>query len=139
MAGMQLRLQKDLFTPCDEQLLTVVHCFKVSTDKKVNKGNKDIYLCLVNEASNQAGYQVGHSFNHAIMTLVLGQFLKNWLIMKEVVFHLLNMDTTIIDKWQLNVSSDTVIISWSPCCVNVGLEFISLAMYCIRPSSNHHV
>lgn len=71
---MQLRLQKDLFTPCDEQLLTVVHCFKVSADKKVNKSNKDIYLCLVNEASNQSGYQVSHSQRCTVSPLIITIF-----------------------------------------------------------------
>ena len=58
MAAMQLRLQKDLFAPCDEQLLTSVHCFKAAHDKKLHKTNKDIFLCLANEATNQPGYQV---------------------------------------------------------------------------------
>jgi hypothetical protein len=69
MAGIQLRLQKDLFTPCDEQLLTAVHCFKISTDKKVTKNNKDVFLCLVNESSNQPGFQVNF-FNMVVLLFV---------------------------------------------------------------------
>ncbi len=59
MAGIQLRLQKELFTLSDEQLLALVHCFKVSNEKKSAK-NKDIYLCIVNDSvtANQPGYQV---------------------------------------------------------------------------------
>jgi hypothetical protein len=59
MAGIQLRLQKELFTPCDEQLLSLVHCFKaLGADKKSNKSNRDIFLCLISDTSNQPGYQV---------------------------------------------------------------------------------
>ena len=60
MAGIQLRLQKELFTLSDEQLLALVHCFKVSNEKKSSAKNKDIYLCIVNDSTtaNQPGYQV---------------------------------------------------------------------------------
>lgn len=51
-----MRLQKELFTPQDEQLLAFVHCQKVSGEKRGNKP-KDIYLCIVNEASSQPGFQ----------------------------------------------------------------------------------
>lgn len=54
MAGIQLRLQKELFTPANEQLHSFLHCIKVSSEKKVSK-TKDIYLCIVTEASNQQG------------------------------------------------------------------------------------
>ncbi len=43
---MQLRLQRELFTPSNEQLLAMVHCLR-QVDK--NKATKDIFLCLVNE------------------------------------------------------------------------------------------
>ncbi len=48
MAGIQLRLQKELFTPSNEQLLSMVHCIKVASEKDRSK-TKDIYLCVVNE------------------------------------------------------------------------------------------
>jgi hypothetical protein len=60
MAGIQLRLQKELFAPADEQLLALAHCFKAAPDKKSSK-NKDIYLCIVNEAASQSGFQVSLS------------------------------------------------------------------------------
>ena len=47
MSGMQLRLQRELFTPQNEQLLSMVHCLRVEKDK--NKPTKDIFLCIVNE------------------------------------------------------------------------------------------
>ena len=46
--GIQLRLQKELFTPSNEQLLSMVHCNKSAGDKDRTK-TKDIYLCVVNE------------------------------------------------------------------------------------------
>ena len=50
MSGMQLRLQRELFTPQNEQLLSMVHCLRVpSNDKEKNKPSKDIFLCIVNE------------------------------------------------------------------------------------------
>ena len=47
MSGMQLRLQRELFTPQNEQLLSMVHCLRVEKEK--NKPTKDIFLCIVNE------------------------------------------------------------------------------------------
>ena len=47
MSGLQLRLQRELFTPHNEQLLALVHCLRTSNEK--NKPSKDIFLCLVNE------------------------------------------------------------------------------------------
>ena len=44
---MQLRLQRELFTPQNEQLLSMVHCLRVEKEK--NKPTKDIFLCIVNE------------------------------------------------------------------------------------------
>ena len=50
---MQLRLQRELFTPNNEQLLGMVHCLRITkgitNDKDKNKA-KDIFLCIVNEA-----------------------------------------------------------------------------------------
>ena len=70
MTGIQLRLQKELFTPSDEQLLALAHCFKASSEKKSAK-NKDIYLCIVNEASNQPGYQVSVDLLFFLLTSLL--------------------------------------------------------------------
>ena len=50
MSGLQLRLQRELFTPHNEQLLALVHCLRVAAnEKEKNKPTKDIFLCLVNE------------------------------------------------------------------------------------------
>ena len=56
MAGIQLRLQKELFAPNDEQLMAMAHCFKLSKDakeKSVGSKRKEIYLCVLNEGSPQ--------------------------------------------------------------------------------------
>ena len=42
MSGMQLRLQRELFTPQNEQLLSMVHCLRVEKEK--SKPTKDIFL-----------------------------------------------------------------------------------------------
>ena len=59
MSGIQLRLQREVFTPHNEQLLNLVHCIKLSSEKDKGK-SKDIYLCLVNEADRSSH---GNQFN----------------------------------------------------------------------------
>ena len=57
MSGMQLRLQRELFAPNNEQLLSLVHCI---SDKDKNK-TKDIYLCLINETDYTHGGGLTHN------------------------------------------------------------------------------
>ena len=54
---MQLRLQRELFAPNNEQLLSLVHCI---SDKDKNK-TKDIYLCLINETDYTHGGGLTHN------------------------------------------------------------------------------
>lgn len=51
MAGIQLRLQKELFTPSNEQLMCLLHCVKSTVGDKKDRGKrkKDAFLCLVGE------------------------------------------------------------------------------------------
>ena len=67
MSGMQLRLQRELFAPNNEQLLSLVHCL---SDKDKSK-TKDIYLCLINETD----YTHGGGLTHNLIE-VKGQELK---------------------------------------------------------------
>ena len=47
MAGIQLRLQKELFAPNDEQLMAMAHCFKSQVSSAASK-KKEIFLCVLN-------------------------------------------------------------------------------------------
>ena len=57
MSGMQLRLQRELFAPNNETLLSLVHCI---SDKDKNK-TKDIFLCLINETDYNHGGGLTHN------------------------------------------------------------------------------
>ena len=63
MAGIQLRLQKELFAPNDEQLMAMAHCFKASSAATTGQSGgttsaggglkrKEIYLCVLNDTSS---------------------------------------------------------------------------------------
>ena len=61
MAGIQLRLQKELFAPNDEQLMAMAHCFKATAATTGQGGGttsggglkrKEIYLCVLNDTSS---------------------------------------------------------------------------------------
>ena len=54
MAGIQLRLQKELFAPNDEQLMAMAHCFKSQVSSAASK-KKEIFLCVLNEIKGGAG------------------------------------------------------------------------------------
>ncbi len=54
-AGIQLRLQRELLDPQDEQLLALVHCHG-NADKKGKK--KDLFVCLVNKTTQSQGFQI---------------------------------------------------------------------------------
>ena len=64
MAGMLIRLQKELFVG-DEQLLTMAHCFKLTNEKKGQSKRKEIYLCILNTQESNTYQPVGH-FNISI-------------------------------------------------------------------------
>ena len=65
MAGIQLRLQKELFAPNDEQLFAMAHCFKLDRGGALREKSgrtsgvtaggrrKEIYLCILNEGNPQ--------------------------------------------------------------------------------------
>ena len=80
MAGIQLRLQKELFAPNDEQLMAMAHCFKATAATTGQGGGttsaggglkrKEIYLCVLNDTSsthhgNKGGLNIrsGHLLN----------------------------------------------------------------------------
>ena len=59
MAGIQLRLQKELFAPNDEQLMAMAHCFKATSAATTGQGGtsggqkrKEIYLCVLNDTTS---------------------------------------------------------------------------------------
>ena len=62
MSGIQLRLQREVFTPQNEQLLNMVHCLKMTNEKDKSK-SKDMYLCLVNEVADRQASMSGNQFN----------------------------------------------------------------------------
>ena len=68
MAGMLIRLQKELFIG-DEHLLAMCHCFKVTKEKKSQAKRKEIYLCILNTQDNSVQQPVGH-FNISICEVV---------------------------------------------------------------------
>ena len=68
MAGMLIRLQKELFVG-DEHLLAMCHCFKITKEKKAQTKRKEIYLCILNTQESHAQQPVGH-FNISICEVV---------------------------------------------------------------------
>ena len=58
MAGIQLRLQKELFAPNDEQLMAMAHCFKSQVSSAASK-KKEIFLCVLNEIGHRGGGGAG--------------------------------------------------------------------------------
>ena len=51
-AGLQLRLQRELFDPHGEQLLALVECAAVEKKSK----RREVYLCLLNEVQQSQFY-----------------------------------------------------------------------------------
>jgi hypothetical protein len=60
--GFQLRLQRELFDPCGEQLLSLVRCLLTSSTVSSDHGGKKskaVYLTLCNSPTSQSTQQQG--------------------------------------------------------------------------------
>ena len=90
---MQLRLQRELFAPNNEQLLSMVHCV---SEKDKNK-TKDIFVCLVNETDR---FSVPGQFNINIVE-AKGSDKRGELIIVELIFKIVDLIALLYPQGEL--------------------------------------